>query len=71
MPAQSTQHTDERAAASDMLWTLELCVLALSLASRDCRDLPPSGERCNECVGCGLEIAWQQARAAIDRHKAP
>lgn len=52
-------------AAPSLLHALDACETVLTLQDRSCGDLPPSGERCGECLGCGMEAALEHARDAI------
>jgi hypothetical protein len=57
----------KHAATDALLEAASLAATALSIADRKCYDRPLSGDRCGECLGCGLDAAHTLTRAAIAR----
>lgn len=55
------------AAAPDLLDACKMAELTLSLSDNDCRDRPPSGDRCGECVRCGVEYSLRALRLHITK----
>lgn len=53
------------AAAPDLLAACEAAETILSLVSTWCADETPSGQRCNECLGCLNNAASRAVMAAI------